>query len=154
MSKERSTNHLRQMYCRRQTLSESCDQSYRVTFGGKGCFVELRTPHPSDELTKTAEEDGHADASVTDGNTTDSEVVERKDEDSSCGGEKTTTVGVDGVGRREAGESRCLQRSRIGDRLLFRRSGVGICVGDEGRERLSSVAVMMAIVVEIERPLL
>ena len=47
------------------------------------------TPHPGDELTKTTKEAGHANAGITDGNTTDLEVVQREHEDCTSSGEKT-----------------------------------------------------------------
>jgi len=65
---------------------DSRDQPTTAFVGG---YCKLRTPHPSDELTKTAEEASHTDAGITDGDPTGLKVIQREDEDGASGGEES-----------------------------------------------------------------
>lgn len=112
-----------------------------------------RTPHPSNELTKTAKEDGHADASIMNSDPTGLEVVQRENKDRSSSGEKTTKERRRSVDSMLIGKGRCSQRSRVGNDPLLGWCGVGICVGNESRNT-SSPTASGALVVVVERPLL
>ena len=84
----KSTYHWRQMYCRQQMLVNYMHSVYRGFWKKR---FKPRTPHPSNELTKTAKEASHADAGITDSNATDLEVVQRENEDCASRGKKSTT---------------------------------------------------------------
>lgn len=112
--------------------------------------VARPTPHPSDELTKSSKEAGHADTTIADRDPTDLEVVHREDEDRASGSEKSAAEVILSMSLtlRQRGKGISSQRSRVGDGgLLLWCRGVGIGVGNESRDTSFPAAMVVLIIV-------
>lgn len=98
-------------------------------------------------MTKTAEEDDHAYASILDGNTTVVEVKQREDEDGNSGGEEATMGLVNKLDACHEDGGKCSQRSGVYNELFLGRSSMGVGAGDDSRDASSFTAVVTLIIV-------